>query len=162
MRGAAPFIFKFHWTAGPSSWSSPNGIKRLKPPLSRAAMRATRFRRRPALIRCRTLICPRRTCWLWLRPSASFPNRARLPSASFHPHHLGQDVQHDWNAEADPADELSRVILVWASQEKNHSQLRLFKTPWVNPMPETEILSIDYISTMSDAAPFLIAITTDL
>jgi hypothetical protein len=39
--------------------------------------------------------------------------------------------------------------------------IRLFKTSWVNPFPDEEITSIDYVSAMSDAAPFLIAITAE-
>jgi hypothetical protein len=39
--------------------------------------------------------------------------------------------------------------------------VRLFRTTWVNPMPETQIRTLDYRSDMADAAPFLIAITAD-
>ena len=39
--------------------------------------------------------------------------------------------------------------------------LRLFTTTWENPYPETQVFSIDYISAMEDAAPFLIAIAAE-
>jgi hypothetical protein len=31
----------------------------------------------------------------------------------------------------------------------------------MNPLSDTEIVSIDYVSTMSDSAPFLIAVTAE-
>jgi hypothetical protein len=34
-------------------------------------------------------------------------------------------------------------------------------TSWVNPQPGVPIRSIDYFSTLTDAAPFLVAITID-
>lgn len=40
-------------------------------------------------------------------------------------------------------------------------KLRLYKTSWTNPRPEVTIESIDFISAMADAAPFLIALTVE-
>ena len=40
-------------------------------------------------------------------------------------------------------------------------RVRLFKHTWMNPLPDTEIVSIDYESTMADSAPFLIALTAE-
>jgi hypothetical protein len=39
--------------------------------------------------------------------------------------------------------------------------LRLFLTTWTNTTPEVPIESIDYVSSMSVPAPFLIAITVE-
>jgi hypothetical protein len=38
---------------------------------------------------------------------------------------------------------------------------RLYQTTFANPQPELELLSIDYESTMTNAAPFLVGLTVD-
>jgi hypothetical protein len=38
---------------------------------------------------------------------------------------------------------------------------RLYITTWQNPRPDVVIGSLDYISAMTEAAPFLIAITAE-
>jgi hypothetical protein len=37
----------------------------------------------------------------------------------------------------------------------------LFRTSWENPLPDVTITSIDYVSAMGQAAPFLVAITAE-
>ena len=76
----------------------------------------------------------------------------------------GQHVR-DWHALADEPKGGKELRIVWQGQNaiskaQNHS-LRLFLTTWQNPAPSSEIDSIDYVSSMSDPAPFLIAISTD-
>ncbi|MBN2329714.1 MAG: hypothetical protein JXR73_21415 [Candidatus Omnitrophica bacterium] len=39
--------------------------------------------------------------------------------------------------------------------------IRLFKTSWNNPHPERKVNSIDYVSEMTDCAPFLVALTVE-
>jgi hypothetical protein len=70
----------------------------------------------------------------------------------------GEDVR-DWNADSDPSGLLKRSSLVWKVTNNAGYHVRLFKTTWENPWPENEIVSIDYISEMKEAAPYLIAIT---
>jgi hypothetical protein len=72
----------------------------------------------------------------------------------------GEDLR-DWNAEGDHSTEVKRAALVWNNINKAGLPVRLFLTTWVNPMPETEIRTLDYRSDMAEAAPFLIAITAD-
>jgi hypothetical protein len=72
----------------------------------------------------------------------------------------GDDVR-DWNAGGDPSTELKRGSIVWSGTNKAPLQVRLFKSTWLNPAPETEITTIDYVSTVSESAPFLIAITAE-
>jgi len=72
----------------------------------------------------------------------------------------GEDVR-DWNESSDPTKVLSRGRIVWRASNDAHFVIRLFKTTWLNPLPAVEIRSIDYLSTMSDAAPFLLAITAE-
>jgi hypothetical protein len=70
----------------------------------------------------------------------------------------GEDVR-DWNAGGDLSNKLTRGRIVWRAVNDAHFSVRLFKTTWINPSEGSEVASIDYISGMSDAAPFLIAIT---
>jgi hypothetical protein len=72
----------------------------------------------------------------------------------------GEDVR-DWNASNDKSAEVTHGLEVWSGINNAGYHVRLFKTTWVNPMPENEIVSIDYISAMANAAPFLIAITAE-
>jgi hypothetical protein len=72
----------------------------------------------------------------------------------------GEDLR-DWNAEGDRSTEVKRAVVVWNSTNRALLPVRLFRTTWVNPKPETEIRTLDYCSDMAEAAPFLIAITAD-
>ncbi len=44
---------------------------------------------------------------------------------------------------------------------ESHNYIRLFSTTWVNVAPGVPIESIDFVSSMTQSAPFLIAITAD-
>jgi hypothetical protein len=72
----------------------------------------------------------------------------------------GEDLR-DWSADSDPAAGLKRATQVWSAMNNAHVRVRLFKHTWMNPLPDTEIVSIDYESTMADSAPFLIAVTAE-
>ena len=72
----------------------------------------------------------------------------------------GEDVR-DWNARSDSTGRLRRARIVWSGINSAMVHVRLFKSTWVNPLPEVEITSIDYLSTMTESAPFLIAITAE-
>ena len=41
------------------------------------------------------------------------------------------------------------------------ASLKIYKTTWENPTPEVEIVSVDYASSMTPAAPFLVALTAE-
>jgi hypothetical protein len=75
----------------------------------------------------------------------------------------GRDVR-DWHrlAGEPPSTDLN---LAWrgtnAVSADSHNYIRLFTTTWVNILPGVEIESIDFVSAMGKAAPFLIAITAD-
>ena len=76
----------------------------------------------------------------------------------------GQDVS-DWLVTKNEKPDKEFETLAWkepseASGSENRSK-RLFKSTWGNPFPEVEVLTIDYTSTMTDAAPFLIAISVE-
>lgn len=72
----------------------------------------------------------------------------------------GEDVR-DWNASSDRSTKLTRGTIVWSAINNAKFPVRLFKTTWVNPWPEKEITTIDFVSAMADAAPFLLAVTAE-
>ncbi|MGH7867578.1 MAG: hypothetical protein ACREP9_08085, partial [Candidatus Dormibacteraceae bacterium] len=72
----------------------------------------------------------------------------------------GEDVR-DWNGNSDPSTIQKRGTVVWSGTNRAPFHVRLFKTTWVNPWPDTEITSIDYISAMAESAPFLVALTAE-
>jgi hypothetical protein len=55
----------------------------------------------------------------------------------------------------------SKATVAWTGTNSAGSGLRLFHSAWKNPRPEVEVLSIDFVSEVKRAAPFLIAITVE-
>lgn len=79
------------------------------------------------------------------------------------PINYGEDVR-DWHVlpKEKPGNELT---VAWsgtnAGSVPSIRAVRLFKTTWTNVAPDVEIESVDYVSAMGNAAPFLVAITTE-
>jgi len=78
----------------------------------------------------------------------------------------GQDVRHWWWRPEDavgPTSARSRVVWTGSNpiaREQGY-QLRLYLTTIENPRPQELVKSLDYVSAMSDSAPFLIALTVE-
>jgi outer membrane lipoprotein-sorting protein len=72
----------------------------------------------------------------------------------------GYDVRNWWPQSNEPPPERTGLRLAWQSPESDNRR-RLFLTSWTNPQPDVPILSIDYSSTLTDAAPFLVAISLE-
>lgn len=72
----------------------------------------------------------------------------------------GEDLR-DWNGNTDSSTTIKRGTMVWSGTNRAPFHVRLFKTIWVNPWPETEITTLDYVSAMSESAPFLVALTAE-
>lgn len=73
----------------------------------------------------------------------------------------GDDVR-DWNAASDSSTKVRRGTTVWTSTStKTRWPVRLFKMTWLNPLPKMEIVTLDYVSSMTPSAPFLIAVTAE-
>ena len=75
----------------------------------------------------------------------------------------GHDVI-DWWAKPEQSLQLNSVV-AWtgtnaASQQAKQS-IQLFKQTWKNPHPQLEVRDIKFVSSMTPAAPFLIAITAE-
>jgi hypothetical protein len=75
----------------------------------------------------------------------------------------GKDVRDWWCAEGDK--DVSRGKVAWKgtneAAKSNKSTIRLYLTTWKNPKPDKKVSTIDYSSTMTDAAPFLVAMTLE-
>ncbi|SPE61475.1 conserved hypothetical protein [Verrucomicrobia bacterium] len=87
-------------------------------------------------------------------------NQARLEI----PIVYGHDVR-DWHTLPDEAPPSGELAVAWtqdaSSAKMVGSPLRLFTTTWTNLAPDTEIESLDFASSVGDAAPFLVAITAE-
>jgi hypothetical protein len=59
----------------------------------------------------------------------------------------------------------TNALIAWTAEneasKKSGSKIQLYKYTVNNPFPNTEIETIDFISTMTESAPFLIAISMD-
>ncbi len=76
----------------------------------------------------------------------------------------GQQVR-DWWSSGGEVYEAKAARVAWkganeATQRRNAS-LRIFASPTDNPYPDQTIESVDFVSAMTDSAPFLIAITLE-
>lgn len=48
-----------------------------------------------------------------------------------------------------------------AEKSEKLNSVRIYRSRFANPRPETEILTVDYVSTRTEAAPFLLGLTTE-
>ena len=76
----------------------------------------------------------------------------------------GKDVR-DWHYWPQEQESPPTMHLAWkgdnATSKRANSYVRLFETTWTNVVPDIELESIDFVSSMSQPAPFLIAITVE-
>jgi hypothetical protein len=76
----------------------------------------------------------------------------------------GQDVRdwHYWPKEPEPP---ATLHVVWKGENKTskaaNSYVRLFESTWTNIIPNVELETIDFVSKVSQPAPFLLAITVE-
>jgi hypothetical protein len=74
----------------------------------------------------------------------------------------GEDLR-SWLCESDPKRELKRALTAWTGRTSGLflRSIRLFKFTWANPRPEEQVVTLDFQSVVSEAAPFLIALTVE-
>jgi outer membrane lipoprotein-sorting protein len=73
----------------------------------------------------------------------------------------GYDVR-DWLVRRnEPAAETTGAAVAWTGSGGFGGRRRLYRSTWENPLPDVEITSVDYLASMADPAPFLIAITAE-
>jgi hypothetical protein len=76
----------------------------------------------------------------------------------------GQSVR-DWHAQAGEPQPPPELQVAWsgenATSKRAGRNIRLFLTTWTNLVPSIEVESIDFVSSMANPGPFLIAVTAD-
>lgn len=72
----------------------------------------------------------------------------------------GHDLR-EWCFDYDPVREIRGAVVAWTGRNAGQHPVRLYKVTWENPWPEIQLVSLDFISALTDAAPFLIALTAD-
>jgi hypothetical protein len=75
----------------------------------------------------------------------------------------GHDV-HNWLSQTNSPSEATGGGVAWTGQPGGSKDfprraVRLYKSTWTNPYPEMEIKSVDFVSSIEDSVPFLLAIT---
>jgi hypothetical protein len=79
---------------------------------------------------------------------------------------FGKDTANWWFSGVPvEASEPAGARVVWAGHnalsDRNNNAICLLKSTRDNPRPDVEVVSIDFVSSMSLAAPFLVALTVD-
>lgn len=71
----------------------------------------------------------------------------------------------NWWGQPDPAVLAKDTVVAWKGSNerirKQNGTIHLYRTTWTNPRPESEISSIDFVSSLTATGPFLIAITVE-
>ncbi|MCB1099024.1 MAG: hypothetical protein KDN22_25860, partial [Verrucomicrobiae bacterium] len=70
----------------------------------------------------------------------------------------GRDI-YEWGIQIDRSELHEGVSIAWEGVNARGSHIKLFRKMWRNPKPEIAIESIDFVSTGTNAAPFLVALT---
>jgi WD40 repeat protein/serine/threonine protein kinase len=76
----------------------------------------------------------------------------------------GRDLR-DWRARADAGSLGEHAVVAWSgppwARAPAGETVRLFRSTYVNPRPDVEVLQIDFVSNMTQSAPLLVAMTVD-
>jgi tetratricopeptide (TPR) repeat protein len=72
----------------------------------------------------------------------------------------GEHVRN-WCLRWDPKTELKKASEAWTGRNAIAGATRLFKTTWENPNPDDEIATVDFVSLLTAAGPFLVALSID-
>jgi WD40 repeat protein len=76
----------------------------------------------------------------------------------------GRDLR-EWRDNANPQSLGERSTVAWTgprwARAPGNEAIRLFRTTYTNPRPEAEVLHIDFVSKMTQSAPFLVAMTVE-
>jgi serine/threonine protein kinase len=80
------------------------------------------------------------------------------------PLRTGEEIHDFWHDPKKPND-TAVAQLAWEGDNECarllHARLQLFKWTWENPRPDAVVTSLDFVSAMTEAAPFIIAITAE-
>jgi eukaryotic-like serine/threonine-protein kinase len=77
----------------------------------------------------------------------------------------GQDLRDWWCWRPADYKGVTQATVAWTGTNsvvcEHNGSLRLFKRTWDNPHPDVEVQSLDFTSTVTECAPFLIALTVE-
>jgi WD40 repeat protein len=78
----------------------------------------------------------------------------------------GRDLRHWWQGGVgDPVAEVLEAKVAWTGSnpvaDRYKASVRLFVRTYENPRPDVEVVSIDFVSKLTAAAPFLVAMTVE-
>jgi hypothetical protein len=73
----------------------------------------------------------------------------------------GRQVRDWFSSPASQSLDTNTVVAWSVKPARDADNKTLFRTSWDNPLPEVELKSIDFVSSMADPAPFLIAISVE-
>jgi eukaryotic-like serine/threonine-protein kinase len=118
--------------------------------------------------RCGQLQFLQATCW-------SAPDGTEIGSYTVHyadgtqeriPIRYGEEVRDWWELTNESVLGSAHSRVAWrganpVAAENGALGARLFKTTWENPKPDLEVESLDFTSSLTSAAPFLMAITAE-
>jgi hypothetical protein len=76
---------------------------------------------------------------------------------------FSRDVRDWWHSRPSESAGEEGLTVAWTGTNPASAgkSIRLFTTAWVNPSPDVQIDSIDFVSHMDGPAPFVVAITAD-
>ncbi len=76
----------------------------------------------------------------------------------------GQSIR-DWHSWASEPAMTKEMTVAWKGENgvsrRAAASIRLFKTPWINLLPDVPIESIDLVSAHANAAPFVVAFSVE-
>ncbi len=115
----------------------------------------------PLGLRCRALHFLHATGWMTHdgTPIGAYRVRYADGSAIEIPIVYGEHLR-EWHGRSDRTAEIKAGRLAWQDGNPG-TKRRLFQCRWENPKPEVELLALDFVSTMTECFPFLIAITAE-
>ena len=75
----------------------------------------------------------------------------------------GKDVRDWWHHDGDKDPTRGKVAWKGSNEaaKSGGSSIWLFSLTWKNPKPDQKVVSIDYVSTLTEAAPFVVAMTLE-
>jgi hypothetical protein len=71
----------------------------------------------------------------------------------------GEDLR-DWSVDAERDQPTRNATIAWTGP-MGAAGMRLFHRPYVNPRPDVEVVSLDFISANAGPAPLVVAITVE-
>lgn len=76
----------------------------------------------------------------------------------------GRHVRDWWQSKGDPRPDSGSEIIWFGKNpaaQLNRARLRIYKSSFQNPLPDVTVQSIDYVSTLTLSAPFMLAMSIE-